>query len=266
MSTNNYEKERPVVEGFLAMFGITRPQLRNPNLALKNDSGADVAWAANGGDIGFQVTEFHSDKGLVPGQESSRLRQVEASVAAGGRPYAMAGVLDPIPGLLATITEKVARTAHADRHRFRELVLLIASSLPHNGVVATFIWDRILEVKLSQLKAETHELLSCSVFDCAYILNVLSLDGTPAVYKWDRENGWRRLGSWQHPATEAESSGLQTIRLLQALGGPEPGPGSLSDGLGPNFLPELLEASRDRDLTVDEIQAFERSFRERHRL
>ena len=104
------------------------------------------------------------------------------------------------------------------------------------------------------------------MFDSAYTLNVLSLDGTPAAYKWGRENGWRRLWGWQQPAIEAESSGVQTIRLLQALGGPEPGPGSLSDGLGPDFLRELLEASRDRDLTLDEIKAFERSYRARHRL
>jgi hypothetical protein len=147
------------------------------------------------------------------------------------------------------------------------LILLIASSLPHNGVVATFIWDPALETKLPRLNAETNEQLSSSVFDSAYILNMLSLDGTPTVYKWDREKGWQqRVRSRQQPAAETGSAGLQTIRLLQALGGPEPGPGSLSDGLGPNFLPELLEASRDRDLTADEIQAFERSFRERRRL
>jgi hypothetical protein len=253
------------------MFGITGPQLSDPNAGLKKDSGADVAWTVDGGDIAFQVTEYHSDRGLAPGQRASRLRQVEKAKAASGRPYTMAGRLDPIPGIVSSVTEKVARAAHADRQRFPELILLIASSLPHDGAVATFLWDVALEANLPRLNAAAHELLSRSAFDSAYILNVLSLDGAPAVYQWDREDGWRRLGpapsnNGDGQPTEAESSGLQAIRLLQALGGPEPAPGSLSDGLGANFFPELLEASRDRDLTLDEIKAFERSFRKRHGL
>ena len=263
MSDKNYEKEWPVVERFLAIFGVTRPQLSNPNRGLKKDSGVDVVWATDRGAVAFQVTEFHADRGLAPGQRSSRLRQVEASKAASGRPYTMAGVIDPVPGLVAAITEKVARTAHADRQRFPERILLIGSSLPHNGAVATFILDRALEEKLAQLNAATHELLSHSVFDSVYIFNVLSLDGSPAVYNWDRENGWRRLAALQQAVEEAESAGLETIRFLNSL----PRLESMTrivydDGLGHDFFPALMAATpADRDLTPAEITSFEREYR-----
>jgi hypothetical protein len=218
MSDKNYEKEWPVVEQFLAMFRVTRPQLSNPNPAGGADTGFDVVWTTHRGVVAFQVTEFHADRGLAPGQQSSRLRQVEASKAASGHPYTMAGRVDPIPGLVAAITEKVARTARVDPQWFP--ILLIGSSLPHNGPVATFIPGHALEEKLPQLNAATHELLAHSVFDAVYILNVLSLDGSPAVYNWDWENGWRRLGVRQQATSKAESSGLDVIKFLNSLSGP----------------------------------------------
>ena len=115
---------------------------------------------------------------------------------------------------------------------------MIGSSLPHNGAVATFILDRALEEKLAQLNAATHELLSHSVFDSVYIFNLLSLDGSAAVYNWDRENGWRRLAARQQAVEEAESAGLETIRFLNSL----PRLESMTrivydDELGPDFFP-----------------------------
>jgi hypothetical protein len=119
------------------------------------------------------------------------------------------------------------------------------------------------------LTAATHDLLARSAYDSAYIFNILSIEGTRVVYQWDRESGWRRHASSnprsEHPATESENADLQTIRLLRSLGGPQPGPGSLTDGLGPDFFPELLAAFPDRGPTLDEIAAFERAFRERRK-
>ena len=220
-------------------------------------------------DRGGGAEPAHSDKGRAPNERGSQLRRVEKAKAASGRPYTMSVVLDPIPAIVSAVTQKVGRATHADRQRFRKLILLIASSLPHGGPAATFLLDAVLD--LPRLNAETHELLSRSGYNSAYIFNVLSLQGTPVVYQWDRESDWRRSGpappdeAHGRPAAEAEDVGLQTIRFLQSLGGPQPGPGSLSDGLGPNFFPELLEAFSDREPRPDEIAAFERSFRERYR-
>jgi len=39
----------------------------------------------------------------------------------------------------------------------------------------------------------------------------------------------------------------------------------MSDGLGQEFLSELLEAFADREPTLHEIEAFEKSYRERQK-
>jgi hypothetical protein len=67
----DYETERAVVERFLAIFGVTKPRLGNPNAGLRNDSGADVVWTVDGCDSGFQVTECHSDKGAAANRKGS---------------------------------------------------------------------------------------------------------------------------------------------------------------------------------------------------
>jgi len=55
----------------------------------------------------------------------------------------------------------------------------------------------------------------------------------------------------------------EIIGLLQSLPGLEPGPGSLYDGFGPDFLAALLAAFPDSEPTSEEIAAFERSYKER---
>src|SRR6266852_223977 len=137
----SYETERALVERLLAVFGVTEPCLSNPNAGLTNESGADVMWILDGRDIGFQVSEYHSDKGAEPKQKGSNLRRVEKAKAASGRPYTMAVGLDPIRALVSVLAQKVDRATRADRQRFRELILLIASSLPHDGAGATFLLD-----------------------------------------------------------------------------------------------------------------------------
>jgi len=87
--------------------------------------------------------------------------------------------------------------------------------------------------------------------------------GNPVVYEWEWGHGWRRRGA--APSEELDKAGFETIRFLRSLGEPQTAPGSLSDGLGPGFLSELLEALPDREPVPHEIEAFERSYRERHR-
>src|SRR5262245_28496346 len=85
----SYATEREIVVRFLSAFGITDPRLSDPNAGLKKDTGADVVWTHDEGQTAFQVTEYHSDKGLGPKQKGSQLRLAEKTKAASGRPYTM---------------------------------------------------------------------------------------------------------------------------------------------------------------------------------
>jgi len=259
----SYAAERDIVGRFLSVLNITNPRLSDPNAGLNTDTGADVAWSLDEGEIGFQVTEFHSDKGLVPNPKGSHLRRAEKAKAASGGPYTMAVGPDPIPGLVSAIVQKVSRAARLDRERFQKVILVIAASLPHDGVGATLLLDVALEPKLAHLNAATHNLLAGSAYDGAYVFSIVSLEGTPVVYEWQRESAWRRPGP--APAEETDKASLETIRFLRSLGGPQPVEGSLSDGLRPDFLSELLEAFPDREPALHEIEAFERSYRKRER-
>ncbi len=262
----SYATERDIVARFLSAFGITGPRLSDPNAGLKKDTGADVVWTRDGWGIGFQVTEYHSDKGLGPNQKGSQLRRAEKAKAASGGPYGMWVGLDPIPALFSTIAQKVDQATRPDRQRFCEVILIIAASLPHDGVGSTSLLDPALGPKLPNLNAATHDLLVHSAYDSAYIFNILSIEGTPVVYKWDRENGWRRLRARQRSTAKAESSGFDVIKFLNSLPPLEAMTRiEYHDGLGPDFFPELLAAFPDREATPDEITTFERSFRARRR-
>ncbi len=187
-SSIRYEEERQIVGRFLLTRKIAHPQLSDPNLDQANDSGVDVLWTVDERAIGFQVTEYHSDEGREPDQRGSQLRREEAQKAASGHPYTMRIGLDPTPGLAERIRAKVQKGASS---RFDELVLLVACSGPHErgGVAATLLLDMALDV--ATLNAATHSMLAGSVYDRAYIFNMVGLQG-PAVYRWTREGSWRR--------------------------------------------------------------------------
>jgi len=263
----HYESfERPVVERFLRAGGIADPQLSNPN-SPGQETGADVVWTVDGRDIWFQVTAYHSDRGQDPNYKGSRLRREEMRKAARQQIVGSWAVrLDPIPAIVSAVTEKVIRANGPELQRFRgrfsELILLIVSSIPqHGGTAATFLLDLALD--LPRLNAATHELLSHSSFTSAYTFNILTVSGSPSVYEWTSQSGWIRRGVGPEPDDTEEHVGIQTIRLLRSRGMPRPALRSLSDGLDATFFPELLEAfPGDRLPTVEEIMAFEHSWRE----
>ena len=274
-----------MVERFLLACSITGPQLTDPNQGQVTDSGADVVWTVDGCVIGFQVTEYHSDKGRTPNSKGSQLRREEKQKAIDAQSYAMFVVLDPTSAIVNTIAQKVERGNHADVQRFSSLVLLVVSSVPQDGgTAATFLLDVALD--LPRLNTATAEGLSQSAYTSAYIFNVLSLGGGPSVYQWTREDGWTRsrlalfespdgfrllpasaelAQRWRQDLASASEPGLQTLRYLRSVGGPHPAPGSLSDGLDATFTAELLEALGGREAMPGEIEAFEQSWRERNR-
>ena len=148
----------------------------------------DVDVAIDGRLIGVEVTVFHADEG--PGREGSVLRATEEKTAkqARGRPYAMAGIVDPLPGLVARIRDKVTIAEDYRRSRIAELWLLIVGQFPKPGAVAsTFALSAGLNT--ASLNQHLHELLSRSRFARAYVQ--LSLDQT--ICAWTPSEGWRLL-------------------------------------------------------------------------
>jgi hypothetical protein len=116
----SYATEREIIARFLSAFGITGPRLSDPNAGLNKDTGADVLWTRDDeGEIAFQVTEYHSDKGLGPNQKGSQLRRAEKTKAANGRPYTMSVGLDPIPALVSTIAQKDGSSLALSKDRVR---------------------------------------------------------------------------------------------------------------------------------------------------
>src|SRR5258706_7156237 len=119
----------------------------------------DVDVAIDGRAIGVELTVFHADEG--PGRKGSVLRATEEKMAkqAGGGHYVIAGIVDPLPGLLTRVLNKVTIAEDYDRSRFAELWLLIVGQFPKPGAVAsTFALSTALNA--ASLNYHLHDLLS----------------------------------------------------------------------------------------------------------
>src|SRR5574337_233485 len=121
----------------------------------------DVNAAIDGRSIGIEATVFHADEGLGPGGSGLRASEEKTAKQAGGRPYAIAGIVDPLPGLTTRIRHKVTIAQEYDRSRFAELWLLIIGQIPKLGAVtSTFALSAALNA--ASLNHHLHELLSGS--------------------------------------------------------------------------------------------------------
>jgi hypothetical protein len=158
------------------------------DFALKPRDRPDVDATIAGRSIGVEVTVFHADE--TPGSGGSALRAAEEKAAkqAGGGPYGVWGVLDPLPGLTTRVRDKVTLAEDYDRTRFAELWLFIVAQFPKPGALAsTFALSAALNAPT--LDEHLHELLSRSPFARAYLH--LSLEQT--VYAWTPSERWRLL-------------------------------------------------------------------------
>jgi hypothetical protein len=180
---------------------LTRRLLLALNCAdfvLNPNDRPDVDGAIGGRSVGVV---FHADEG--PGHGGSVLRATEEKTAkqADGRAYAMAGIVDPLPGLVTRVRDKVTIAEDYDRSRCTELWLLIVGQLPRPGAVAsTFALSAALNA--ASLNQHLHELLSGSRFARAYVH--LSLEQT--IYAWSPSEGWWLLrGSAPAPGGSALS-------------------------------------------------------------
>ncbi len=145
----------------------------------------DVNAAIDGRSIGIEVTVFHADEGLGPGGSGLRASEEKTAKQAGGRPYTIAGVVDPLPGLTTRIRHKVTIAQDYDRSRFAGLWRLIVGQIPKLGAVtSTFALSAALNA--AYLNHHLHELLSGSPFARVYLH--LSLEQT--IYAWTLTEGW----------------------------------------------------------------------------
>jgi hypothetical protein len=146
----------------------------------------DIVAAIGGRSIGVEVTVFHSDEGSGRGGSALRASEEKTARRAGHGPYTVAGVVDPLPGLVTRTCEKATVAKDYDRSRFAELWLLIVAQFPKPGAVAsTFALSGALNPR--SLNENLHELLNGSAFGHVYLH--LSLEQT--IYGWTRSEGWQ---------------------------------------------------------------------------
>jgi hypothetical protein len=170
--------------------------LESADFELRPSDSPDVDATIGGRSIGVEVTVFHADEGLGRGGSVLRATEEKTARQSGGGPYLVWGIVDPVPGLITRIRDKVTVVTAYDRRRFTELRLLIVAQFPKPGAAAsTFGLSAALNER--SLSQHLHELLSGSAFDQAYLH--LSLEQT--IYAWTRSEGWRLVkGSPSVPA------------------------------------------------------------------
>ena len=120
--------------------------------------------------IGVEVTQFHSDEGHMQTSIGSHARALEVKLSklASGRPYSVWGNPDPNPGIIARITDKIARAETYDTTNYSELWLLVATGIPRLGAVgSTFAFPDFVSIK--RLNDSTDAILVTSNFARVYI-------------------------------------------------------------------------------------------------
>jgi hypothetical protein len=189
VTVTKFDKERDIVDRFLQLLGYSNYSLHDPNLGVKVDTRADVLVEVGGRRIGVQVTEFHADEGAIAARQGSQLRSQESKKAAQGLPAAMFVNPNPMPGLVHRISEKSVKQWSS--MAFNDTILLIAASVPQlGGTASTFVWAARLNE--DELNAQLSPILEGSKYSAAYLFNMIDKSG-PAVYKWCRQTGWKKL-------------------------------------------------------------------------
>jgi hypothetical protein len=134
--------------------------------------------------IAVETTDYHGDEANRGG---SALRRQEEQHAAAGEITGSYGPLDPTPGLVKRINEKVPKSY--DLTNVDELWLVIFSSVPQIGAfTSTFLIPQALDC--NKLSEKTGSSLEKSQFDCCHIFCFSAHNG-PRLYSWKRGDHWR---------------------------------------------------------------------------
>jgi hypothetical protein len=145
----------------------------------------DVVALIDGNRVGIEVTQFHSDEQAGVKGSPLRAEEVKKFKDSGEHPYSQWFVPNPLPGLVARITEKISVAAAYEKTRYQQLWLLILCQLPKGGALgSTFVFPSFVDV--TDLNKSTHMLLCGSSFSAAHIHLMMS----HGVYSWSRSEQW----------------------------------------------------------------------------
>ena len=155
------------------------------NAILETSDRPDIIALINGMRIGIEETKFHGDEQLE--SSGSALRKQEEKIARlnPNKPYTAAGVVDPVPALIARIGDKVDIASNYNVSRFDQLWLLISGQIPKLGAIATtcMIPEFVNTIALNEA---THEILTTSAFTKVHIHLIMSR----TVFTWSKETKW----------------------------------------------------------------------------
>lgn len=174
---------------------------------LTPDDRPDVIATGKACRIGIEVTVFHGDERQNTNRGSIQRRNEEQiNRQASGRAYGMWSQVDPLPAIVARITDEVKRARSYNNDGFDELWLLVAASIPQLGAVgSTFIVPFALN--LNDLNGKTDEILRNSQFSRVYLHSVLG----HTLHEWSHDKGWQVL---QAPTKEPQGSELWFKKIL----------------------------------------------------
>jgi hypothetical protein len=175
---NKQQEERDLTMRFLQAAG-------RRNAVLEIGDRPDVIALIDGMRIGIEVTKFHSDEQLENSGSSLRNQEKKTAKLNPNSSYTTAGVIDPVPALIARIKDKINIASNYDASQFDQLWLLISGNIPELGAVAaTFAIPQF--VNIAELNEATDKILATSSFSAVYFHLIMS----HTVFMWSQGTKW----------------------------------------------------------------------------
>ena len=145
----------------------------------------DIIALIDGMRIGIEETKFHSDEQLENSGSLLRNQEKKTAKLNPNSSYTTAGIIDPLPALIARIRDKITIASNYDTSRFDQLWLLISGQIPELGAVAaTFAIPQF--VNIAALNEATHEILTTSSFSAVHFHLIMS----HTVFTWSQGTKW----------------------------------------------------------------------------
>lgn len=178
MASNQQTKKRleiGLVKTFFERLGYN-------DIALEEGERPDFIAQLDGKRIGIEETKLHPDAE----DTGSKLRAAEETDARNGRQQGYWIKPDFWPALDSRIKEKIAISRAYDHSRYDELWLLIGSSIPKIGAMAstTISSTTLQEATVSNLNTRYGDLLKASPF--AMVHWYLYMDQEKTLFTWSR--------------------------------------------------------------------------------
>lgn len=190
---NKQQEERYLTMRFLHSIG-------RGDTVLEIGDRPDVIALIDGMRIGIEETKFHSDEQMENTGSALRNQEEKTARLNPNSSYTTAGVIDPLPALIARISDKTTIASGYDTSQFDQLWLLISGQIPKLGAVtATFAIPQF--VNIAALNETTHEILRNSSFSAVHFHLIMS----HTVFTWSKETKWYQSVPCGHLNEEIET-------------------------------------------------------------